>query len=85
MTHLKSVLVEALSPVVETGLFVLAEEDEFGVVRGIAPDAEADEVRAGGGQVTAFVAAIPLHLVCAGVERRIHERADALALDVVDG
>ena len=27
----------------------------------------------------------PLHLVSAGVERRIHECADALALDVVDG
>ena len=85
MTHLKSVLVEALSPVVETGLFVLAEEDEFGVVRGIAPDAEADEVRAGGDRMAAFVAATPLHLVSAGVERRIHECAYALALDVVDG
>ena len=85
MTPSQVALMKALSPVVETGLFVLAEEDEFGVVRGIAPDAEADEVRAGGGRMAAFVAAIPLHLVCAGVERRIHERADALALDVVDG
>ena len=55
MTHLQSVLVEAPSPVVETGLFVSAEEDEFGVVRGIAPDAEVGEVRAGGDRMAALV------------------------------
>ena len=48
-------------------------------------DAEADEVRTGSYRMAAFVAAIPSHLVCAGVERRVHERAHELALDVVDG
>ena len=45
---------------------------------------EADEVRTGGRRMAAFVAAIPSHLVYAGVERRVHERAHELALDVVD-
>ena len=49
------------------------------------PDAEAGEVRTSGDRMAAFVAATPLHLVSAGVERRIHECAYALALDVVDG
>ena len=46
---------------------------------------EADEVRTGSCRMAAFVAAIPCRLVCAGVERRVHERAHELALDVVDG
>lgn len=48
-------------------------------------NAEADEVCTGGRRIAAFVAAIPLHLVCASVERRVHERTHPLALDVVDG
>lgn len=35
--------------------------------------------------MAAFVAAIPSHLVCVGVEQRVHECAHPLALDVVDG
>ena len=62
-----------------------AEEDELGVAQRAMRDAETGEVQAGSGRMTAFVAAIPLHLVCASVERRIHERAHPLALDVVDG
>ena len=73
------------SPFVEMGLFVLAEEDELGVARRAMRDAEAGEIRAGGRRLAAFVATIPLHLVYAGVERRVHERAHELALDVVDG
>ena len=45
---------------------------------------EADEVRTGGRRMAAFVAAIPSHLVYTGVERRVHERAHELALDIVD-
>ena len=75
---------EAPSPFVEMGLF-LAKEDELGVARGAMLDAEAGEVRTGSGRMTAFVSAIPLHLVYASVERRVHERAHPLALDVVDG
>ena len=63
----------------------LAEEDEFGVVWGIAFDVEAGEVRAGGGGMAVVVLAIPARPVCAGGERRVHECANALALDVVDG
>ena len=46
--------------------------------------AEADEVRTGSGRMAAFVSAIPLHLVYASAERRVHERAHELALDVID-
>ena len=49
------------------------------------PDAEAGEVRAAGGCMAAFVAAIPSRPVGASVERRVHKRAHELALDVVDG
>ena len=49
---------EAPSPFVEMGLFVSAEEEELGVARGSASDAEADEVRTGGRRIAAFVAAI---------------------------
>ena len=63
---------------------ISAEEDELGVARGAMRGAEASEVQAGSKRMAAFVSAIPLHLVCASVERCIHERAHALTLDVVD-
>ena len=62
-----------------------AKEDELGVARGAMCNVQAGEIQAGSERMTAFVSAIPLHLVCASVERRIHERAHPLALDVVDG
>ena len=74
---------EAPSPL-GGGAFVLADKDELGVVWGAMCDAETDEVRTGSHQMAAFVSAIPSHLMYTGVERRIHQGAHALALDVVD-
>ena len=47
-------------------------------------DAEVDEVRTGSRPMAAFVSAIPCRLVYTGVERRIHECAHPLTLEVVD-
>ena len=68
----------------ERGLFVSAEEEELGVVRGAMFDVEEDEVQTGSGPLSALVSAIPLHLVYARVQRRVHECAHSLALNVVD-
>ena len=61
------------------------EEDELGVARGAMFDAETGQVQTGGRRIAAFVTAIPLYLVCTGLERRVHQRAHPLAVDVVDG